>query len=378
MTASAIANGCVLMSAGHALRRHCRRIGRSAAGARARHGCATPQRAGLCPKLCRVDRTRDGLPVSPAVHRKTLPLPCVATAFVAAFALCVSTASVAKDTAFGLCFHCLRGRLCLAFPLPSWLKTPPFPRGPQVPLFQRKYCWERTQWAALWRDIRSLAASPTHYLGKLMLYEETGASELPTAAAEAEAAAADGEYVRSSCYNSARNGMARAVRASALMVCDGQQRLTTCCVLLAAIRDAGLAAAAAAAGGPAAAEAAEALRGMIDPLLFDVPPPPQAGPGAHAGAEGTSGCCGAAPAPGNQGEAARDELLEWGRAHARCLPVRARAPSVGSVLMRAAGFSVKSAQAPCSHRQARIKTIRRGSDRVGIHFSGTTAAAATR
>ena len=82
---------------------------------------------------------------APPTWLKTLPLPCVSTACVAkdtAFAFvfpppawlktlplpCVFTALVAKDTALALCFHCSRGEgtaFALCVPLCLWLKTPP-------------------------------------------------------------------------------------------------------------------------------------------------------------------------------------------------------------------------------------------------------------
>eukprot|EP01043_Picozoa_sp_COSAG02_P085126 COSAG02_NODE_22827_length_739_cov_1.034375_2_plen_196_part_01 len=44
-----------------------------------------------------------------------------------------------------------------------------------VPLFQRKYCWQLGQWRTLWKDIRQLAANPSHHMGKLVIYEEPDA-----------------------------------------------------------------------------------------------------------------------------------------------------------------------------------------------------------
>ena len=58
---------------------------------------------------------------------KTLPLPCVATAYVAKTLPlpCVVTAFVTQSTAFALCCHCLcdsKQCICLVLPLPMWLK----------------------------------------------------------------------------------------------------------------------------------------------------------------------------------------------------------------------------------------------------------------
>eukprot|EP01048_Picozoa_sp_COSAG05_P025027 COSAG05_NODE_6168_length_1009_cov_2.030769_1_plen_313_part_01 len=107
-----------------------------------------------------------------------------------------------------------------------------------VPLFHRKYCWQTSHWNQLWKDLRAVAAKPSHPMGKLAVYEEPGAAPLPTAADDQRAADADELYAQRSAFSSARAGRARAVRVSQLMVLDGQQRLTSCCLLLAALRDA--------------------------------------------------------------------------------------------------------------------------------------------
>ena len=106
-----------------------------------------------------------------------------------------------------------------------------------VPLFQRKYCWQLEQWRTLWKDIRQLAANPSHHMGKLVIYEEPNALVLETAREQLDEALQDTEYQQFSAFSSARHGMSRAVQAAQLMVVDGQQRLTTTCIILAALRD---------------------------------------------------------------------------------------------------------------------------------------------
>ena len=106
-----------------------------------------------------------------------------------------------------------------------------------VPLFQRKYCWQLEQWRTLWKDIRQLAANPSHHMGKLVVYEEPNALVLETACKQLDEALQDTEYQQFSAFSSARHGMSRAVQAAQLMVVDGQQRLTTTCIILAALRD---------------------------------------------------------------------------------------------------------------------------------------------
>ena len=140
-----------------------------------------------------------------------------------------------------------------------------------VPLFQRKYCWQLPQWRTLWKDIRELAANPTHHMGKLAIYEEPSALVLDTARQQHEEAERDTEYQQYSAFSSARNGMSRAVQASQLMVIDGQQRLTTVCVILAALRDVAEMVAERQAGGAAAADLqaqAAALAATTNALLY--------------------------------------------------------------------------------------------------------------
>ena len=91
-----------------------------------------------------------------------------------------------------------------------------------MPLFQRKYCWQVAQWRQLWKDIRELAANPSHHMGKLAIYEEPNALMLDSAAQQLEDAEQDVAWKSFSAFSSARNGMARTVQASQLMVIDGQ------------------------------------------------------------------------------------------------------------------------------------------------------------
>ena len=75
-------------------------------------------------------------------------------------------------------------------------------KGLRIPLFQRRYCWSKTQWRQLYSDAKSLATGrrSVHPLGRLTCVEtEEG-----------------------------------------LVVIDGQQRNTTCIMLLAAVRDVAL------------------------------------------------------------------------------------------------------------------------------------------
>ena len=178
-----------------------------------------------------------------------------------------------------------------------------------VPLFQRKYCWRVAQWQQLWKDIRALAANPSHHMGKLAIYEEPNALVLPTARAEAEAAEADAEYRQFSAFSSARNGMARAVRASQLMVIDGQQRLTTCAIILAALRDVA-AELAGRAGGAEALAAAETMSATVDGLLFHE----DQWFAAYRAAVGREG------RPPAAGDERASQLLEWLRENLSFLP----------------------------------------------------------
>ncbi len=136
-----------------------------------------------------------------------------------------------------------------------------------VPLFQRKYCWQLGQWRTLWKDIRQLAAIPSHHMGKLVIYEEPDALVLDTAREQLSDALQDTEYQQFSAFSSARNGMSRAVQAAQLMVVDGQQRLTTTCVILAALRDVAEIIAARNGGAELQAQAAE-LAAATNSLLF--------------------------------------------------------------------------------------------------------------
>ena len=70
-----------------------------------------------------------------------------------------------------------------------------------VPLFQRRYCWERPQWLMLWQDVVSPPGFGAHSIGRMTI--------------------------------------ARAPRA--LLVVDGQQRCTTLMLLLCALRDVAIA-----------------------------------------------------------------------------------------------------------------------------------------
>ncbi|UOW01871.1 DUF262 domain-containing protein [Agrococcus sp. SCSIO52902] len=80
-----------------------------------------------------------------------------------------------------------------------------------VPLWQRRYAWQRPQWAALWNDLlrveRSVAngQSVSHFIGSVVLHAQEGTG-LPT-------------------------------DAHRFLVVDGQQRITTLTILICAIRD---------------------------------------------------------------------------------------------------------------------------------------------
>jgi hypothetical protein len=188
-----------------------------------------------------------------------------------------------------------------------------------VPLFQRKYCWQLPQWRTLWKDIRELAANPTHHMGKLAIYEEPSALVLDTARQQHEEAERDTEYQQYSAFSSARNGMSRAVQASQLMVIDGQQRLTTVCVILAALRDVAEMVAERQAGGAAAADLqaqAAALAATTNALLYRedewfTKHKEAATPAASAAPQ---------PQPQEEEEAEAVDLLEWFYSHASFLP----------------------------------------------------------
>lgn len=64
----------------------------------------------------------------------------------------------------------------------------------EMPMYQRRYTWGKAQWEALFED----AHKTNHYLGRMTLYEED---------------------------------------TSRMVVCDGQQRLTTTTLMIAAARD---------------------------------------------------------------------------------------------------------------------------------------------
>lgn len=75
-----------------------------------------------------------------------------------------------------------------------------------VPLFQRRYSWDKKHWTVLWQDLCELYNSTTasdHFLGSIVTVAGTGPPESVT------------PYT----------------------LIDGQQRLTTLCILLAALRD---------------------------------------------------------------------------------------------------------------------------------------------
>ena len=186
-----------------------------------------------------------------------------------------------------------------------------------VPLFQRKYCWQLPQWRTLWKDIRELAANPTHHMGKLAIYEEPSALVLDTARQQHEEAERDTEYQQYSAFSSARNGMSRAVQASQLMVIDGQQRLTTVCVILAALRDVAEMVAERQAGGAAAADLqaqAAALAATTNALLY------REDEWFTKHKEAATPAASAAPQPQPQEDAEAVDLLEWFYSHASFLP----------------------------------------------------------
>jgi hypothetical protein len=78
-----------------------------------------------------------------------------------------------------------------------------------VPLFQRRYCWGEPHWRQLWRDIVSprhlVSASNPHAIGRVVIARELGGTG--------------------------------ANRREALVLIDGQQRMTTLMLLLCAVRD---------------------------------------------------------------------------------------------------------------------------------------------
>lgn len=76
----------------------------------------------------------------------------------------------------------------------------------RIPIWQRTYAWGRPQWLELWDDISRAARGTAHFVGSVVVLEESG-----------------------------RRGAAR--RADRLTVVDGQQRAATLTVLIAAIRD---------------------------------------------------------------------------------------------------------------------------------------------
>eukprot|EP00927_Polykrikos_kofoidii_P044852 TRINITY_DN38729_c0_g2_i1.p1 TRINITY_DN38729_c0_g2~~TRINITY_DN38729_c0_g2_i1.p1 ORF type:complete len:494 (-),score=89.92 TRINITY_DN38729_c0_g2_i1:23-1504(-) len=86
-----------------------------------------------------------------------------------------------------------------------------------VPFFQRKYCWAERQWEGLWNDV---VAMKSHPLGRIVLYEETWRFT-PTSKLQQQCGRQDGSESR-----------------KALVIVDGQQRITSSVVLLAVMRDA--------------------------------------------------------------------------------------------------------------------------------------------
>ena len=88
----------------------------------------------------------------------------------------------------------------------SFLKFLRVPNQFRVPIFQRRYSWEKQHCEQLWRDVLRIGRNdeiPSHFLGSIV-YIEPGGSQNVSAVSE-------------------------------LLVIDGQQRLTTLSLLLLAL-----------------------------------------------------------------------------------------------------------------------------------------------